>query len=98
MRRSNDMVCTNNDHTAPWNFMKKSNAPPNPTELPAEQDGLTPFVKLDLPNAPDFVSRRSSLSFDQMLALLEEYRSWFPMTEAQRAQRLERKCNVEFVL
>jgi hypothetical protein len=73
--------------------MKKSGTPHVQSEPPS-----SPFAKLDLPDAPDFISRRSPIPFERMLALLEEYRRWFPMTESQREQRLKRKCDVEFVL
>jgi hypothetical protein len=78
--------------------MRKSGAPLNPDEPLILPDEGGPVAELDLPDAPDFVSRRSRVSLERMLPLLEQYRQWLPQKQAQREQRIKRKCTVEFVL
>ena len=53
---------------------------------------------LDLPDAPDFISQRTALSLEQMLPILEDYRRWFPLTDAQRAAREKGRVTAEFIL
>jgi hypothetical protein len=69
--------------------------PPEPAQLP-DSRGTAPH--LELPDAPDFRARRSSIPLERMLEILEQYRHWFPLTEAERAEREKRRCTVEFVL
>jgi hypothetical protein len=69
--------------------------PPNLEGPPPAEKAV---AKLDLPDAPDFRARRSHVSPERMLLLLEEYRHWFPASPAGCEQRLKRKCGVEFVL
>ena len=77
--------------------MKKYDAPLDPSEQ-STLDAPASIPALDLPDAPDFVSRPSRRTLAQMIPLLEEYRQWFPPTDAQREQRRKRKCDVEFIL
>ena len=53
---------------------------------------------LELPDDPDFRSRRSRLSLEEMLPLMEQWRQWFPKATITQEQRLRAKCHVEFVL
>ena len=53
---------------------------------------------LDLPDSPDFISRRTPMSLEQMMPLLEDYRRWFPLTAAMREAREKRRVTAEFVL
>ena len=57
-------------------------------------DGLD----LELPDAPDFVSRRRSLTLEQMLPILEERQRWFPLSPRARELRDERRVAAEFIL
>jgi len=80
-----------------WRF-QKYDTPAGSVEPLVLHEPASQLLSLDLPNAPDFVSRPSRLSLERMVALLEQYRRWFPPTEAMMAQRTKRKCNVEFLL
>ena len=53
---------------------------------------------LDLPDSPDFISQRTPMSLEQMMPLLEDYRRWFPLTDAMREAREKRRVTAEFVL
>ena len=53
---------------------------------------------LDLPDSPDFISRRTPMSLEQMMPLLEDYRRWFPLTAAMREAREKRRVTAEFIL
>lgn len=53
---------------------------------------------LELPFAPDFKSRPSRIPLDRMVWLVDQYRQWFPPTEAMLAERAKRKCRAEFIL
>ena len=78
--------------------MIKCDTPVDPGEASRLHEGSGSVPSLELPDAPDFVSRRSRLPLEQMLPLLEQYRRWFPPTEAMVAQRAKRKCDIEFIL
>ena len=78
--------------------MKKHDAPADPIEALALHEAAEPTPRFELPDAPDFVSRPSRIPLDRMISLLEQYRLWFPPTQAMIAQRARRKCRVEFVL
>jgi hypothetical protein len=79
-------------------FMKKYDAPANPAEALTLHETSEPIARLELPDAPDYVSRPSRIPLDRMIPLLEQYRRWFPPTEAMVALRAKRKCGVEFIL
>ena len=53
---------------------------------------------LDLPDSPDFISRRTPMSLEQMMPLLEDYRRWFPLTAAMREAREKGRVTAEFIL
>jgi len=72
--------------------------PADPNEALTLRDRSTSIPSLELPNAPEFVSRPSRISLAQMLPLLEQYRQWFPPSEAMIALRARRRCDVEFIL
>ncbi|MEW6158237.1 MAG: hypothetical protein AB1813_12435 [Verrucomicrobiota bacterium] len=78
--------------------MKKYAGPHHQIEASALDDRAGLLADLELPDAPDFVSRRSPIPFERMMVLLEQYRVWFPPSERQRDQRFARKCDIEFVL
>lgn len=78
--------------------MKKSSTPP-PREPDLElHDQPAAVPDLDLPDAPDFVSRRTPMTLEQALPLLEERRRCFPLTSAMREARHQRRVTAEFVL
>lgn len=58
----------------------------------------TTVSDLDLPDSPDFISQRTPMSLEQMMPLLEDYRRWFPMTDAMREIREKRRVTAEFIL
>ena len=73
------------------------------TPLPADsaltlRESQTSVPDLDLPDAPDFISRRTPLSLEQMLPLLEERRRWFPLSAAAIEARGRRRVTEEFIL
>lgn len=78
--------------------MKKCGTPAKPVEALTLHERAERAPSLELPAAPDFVSRPSRIPLDRMILLLEQYRRWFPPTEAMAAQRANRKCGVEFIL
>ena len=73
--------------------MKKSDMPRSSNEPECLHDAAVP--DLELPDAPDFVSKRSPRSLAQMLVFLEEFRQWEPVKKYQKRQE---RCLVEFVL
>lgn len=79
-------------------FMKKSALPPDLGIGFEIEHSAHCALDLDLPDAPDFFSQRSTVPIDQILSWLDQYRQWFPQTHAQREQRMKRKCGVEFIL
>ena len=80
------------------NSMTKYDTPAEPVEAPTLHERAERTPRLELPEAPDFVSRPSRIPLDRMIPLIEQYRRWFPPTEAMVAQRARRKCSVEFIL
>ena len=84
--------------TATKDSMKKCDTPAEPVEALPPREPAESSPSLDLPEAPDFVSRPSRIPLERMIPLMEQYRRWFPPTEATVAQRAKRKCGVEFVL
>lgn len=62
-----------------------------------EQDPLA-APPLELPNAPDFLSRPPILPFDTIVALAEEQLPYELSRPDFEARRLRTKCRVEFVL
>jgi hypothetical protein len=77
--------------------MKKSNEQPSPEAADNLRDQQQTW-HLELPDAPDFISRRSLLPLDRALEFVEEMRRMFPLTERQRALREEMRCTEEFIL
>lgn len=77
--------------------MKKSNEQPSPDAGDNLRDQQRTW-DLELPDAPDFVSRRSLLPLDRALEFVEEMRRMFPLTDRQRALREEVRCTEEFIL
>ena len=61
-------------------------------------DHATSVPDLDLPDSPDFISRRTPMSLEQMMPLLEDYRRWFPLTDAMREIREKGRLTAEFIL
>ena len=78
--------------------MKKYDTPSGPVEAETLQERVEWAGTLELPDAPDFVSRPSRVSLDRMILLMEQYRRWFPPSDAVIAERAKRKCGVEFIL
>jgi hypothetical protein len=82
--------------------MKKSSASRDPEPDQALHDRATSHpdssLDLELPIEPNFVSRPPRVSLDEAIALLEQYRQWFPPRPGEAEQRLKGKCPVEFVL
>lgn len=78
--------------------MKSASTPPPPEEPLATRRRQTKGAELDLPDAPDFVSRRRTLSLEQLLVILEERRRWFPLTPAMAEIRRQRRVFAEFTL
>ncbi len=78
--------------------MKKSSEPPHPEPAFVLHDGVNDMAELDLPDAPDFISRRTILPLGQALELLEERRALF--SNQRGAGRLPRRqpVPVEFVI
>ena len=79
--------------------MKNSSAPPpDPGPEGVLRDAPPGVPMLDMPEAPDFVARRSPVSLAQALVLLEERRHWFPLSQASRESRRQRRVTTEFIL
>jgi hypothetical protein len=78
--------------------MKKSPEPSplDPGLVLHDQPGAVP--ELELPVAPDFVSRRTPMSLAQMLPILEERRKMFPVNRDAIHARRRQPVPVEFVL
>jgi hypothetical protein len=71
---------------------------PPPLEQPkAALPARPPLPDLELPEAPDFISRPRAMPLDRMLDLLEEYRQGFPALRRPRRRQAER-CLAEFEL
>ncbi len=75
----------------------KSEMPPEASDAAPRELTALP-LDLEFPDAPDFISRRSSVPLDQVLELLDQYRKWFPPTAAQIERRQKNRCIVEFVI
>jgi hypothetical protein len=54
--------------------------------------------ELELPNAPDFVSKRTPMTIAQFLPLLEERRKMFPKNRDAALLRRRQPVEAEFVL
>ena len=78
--------------------MKKSPELPAPEPALVLHDQLAGVPELDLPNAPDFVSRRTPMTLEKLLPLMEERRRLFPRTAAMAEARRRRRVYKEFVL
>ena len=78
--------------------MKKSSTPPQVEPAPCLHDWPTAVPELDLPEGRDFISRRTPMSLERALPLLEERRRWFPLTPAMREARSRRRVTAEFIL
>jgi hypothetical protein len=78
--------------------MKKSSEPPLPEPAFTLHDRANDMAGLDLPDAPDFISRRTILPLGQALGLLEERRHLF--SNQRGTGRLPRRqpVPVEFVI
>ena len=75
--------------------MKKSNTQPHPDCVLHDRSET---FDLELPDAPDFVSRRSRYGLARVMEFLEEYRAMFPPNAYNLKRRQERRCTEEFVL
>ena len=73
--------------------MKKSDMLHSGNEPECLHDAGVP--ELELPDAPDFISKRSPRSLEQMLVFLEEFRQWESVKNYQKPYEM---CSVEFVL
>jgi hypothetical protein len=78
--------------------MKKSPEPSLPEQGWVLHDRPPAFGELELPNSPDFISRRSPISLDRMLVLLEERRKLFGRTPGNASSPRRLPVPVEFVL
>ncbi|HKQ37418.1 MAG TPA: hypothetical protein VJ063_05025 [Verrucomicrobiae bacterium] len=77
--------------------MRRSDEPPN-HENPATLRDQERSWDLELPDAPDFVSKRWRYPLDRALEFVEEMRQMFPLDDKQRALREEVRCTEEFIL
>jgi hypothetical protein len=81
-----------------WSFMNESDGRPR-NEPNAAVEKPAGSVELDLPDAPDFVSRPSRpRPLEKWVAMLDQYRRWFPPTAAELERRRKWKCAAEFKL
>src|SRR5262245_44911433 len=80
----------------PWICMRKSSEPshPDPGLRLHDQAGTVPA--LELPDAPDFVSRRTPMTLAQFLPLLEENRK--SLSSAALHASRHRPVSAEFIL
>lgn len=78
--------------------MKKSPEPSLPDPGLVLNDRPASVPELDLPDAPDFVSRRSPMTLAQVLPLLEERRRMFPNSGKNLPPELRRPVEAEFVI
>ena len=78
--------------------MKKSSTPPQSESGFCLHDLPATVSELDLPEGRDFVSRRTPMSLERVLSLLEERRRCFSLTPAMREARRRRRVTAEFVL
>ena len=78
--------------------MKKSPEPSLPESGFVLHDHPAGVPELDLPNAPDFVSRRSPMTLAQVLPLLEERRKMFPTSGKALPAHWRQPVSAEFVL
>jgi len=78
--------------------MKKSPepSPPDPGLVLHDRPGGVP--ELELPDAPDFVSKRTPMTIAQFLPLLEERRKMFPKSRDATLVRRRQPVEVEFIL
>ena len=84
-----------------WIYMKTFSVQPAPeiaSDALVSHDAPISGFDLELPDAPDFISRRRALSLEQMLPLLEERRRWFPLSPSARALRNRSRVTAEFIL
>lgn len=78
--------------------MKKSPESSVPDSALAMNDHPAGIPELDLPDAPDFISRRSPMTLAQVLPLLEERRRMFPNSGKNLPPELRRPVEAEFVI
>ena len=78
--------------------MKDSPEPSLPESGYVLNDRPAGVPELDLPDAPDFISRRSPMTLAQVLPLLEERRRMFPKSGRGLSAHLRRPVEAEFVL
>jgi len=78
--------------------MKESPEPSLPESGLVMNDRPAGVPELDLPDAPDFVSRRSPMTLAQVLPLLEERRRMFPASGKGLPAHWRRPVEAEFVL
>ena len=77
--------------------MRRLNEQPSREDTAALRDRER-SLELELPEAPDFVSKRTQYSLDRAVKFVEEMRVMFPLTDRQRALREEVRCTEEFIL
>jgi len=78
------------------NSMKKYPAPAADKKLELNEAALA--SDLDLPDAPDFVSRPPRVDPQVMLRRIEETMPWRSTRPGEEARRLAEKIDVEFIL
>ena len=78
--------------------MKKSSEPSARESEPILHDRPADVPELDLPDARDFVSRRTILPLAQALSILEERRQMFPQQSAAARARRRQPVPAEFIL
>jgi hypothetical protein len=78
--------------------MKKSPEPSKPENGLVLHDRVADAPELELPNAPDFISRRSPMTLAQVLPLLEERRRMFPTSGNALPAHWRQPVAAEFIL
>lgn len=78
--------------------MKRSSEPSVHESKLILHDRPADVPELDLPDAPDFISRRTILPLAQALSILEERRQMFPQQHAAARARRRQPVPAEFVL
>ena len=82
----------------PLNSMRKSSEQPAPEMAGLFHDRPAEVPDLELPDGGGFRSRRTPVSLEHALALIDERRNLFPSTGATKARQLRNRVIAEFVL
>jgi hypothetical protein len=77
---------------------EKSPEPSRPESSFLLHDRSVDGPELELPNAPDFISRRSPMTLAQVLPLLEERRKMFPGSGRTLPRHWRQPVDAEFIL